>query len=372
MRPDSLYTRSGVPVRVIHPGSWNLGPGPDFKDAVLEVGPERRRLKGDVEIHLNPRDWDNHRHGSDPAYGNVVCHVTWSCGPCPVTLPENAISIWIGRFVTSSFTFSPEQIDLTAYPFARLPVEERPCWEELHGSPDLAKEILDQAGAHRLAAKSRRLATVLAQHGIDPMQIFYEETMSALGYRWNARGFRQVAQLVPIRQLLAEPESAETALVHAGQFVNWNRIPTRPGNHPHARLCAAARLFVDDKAIELRNACDFSKKSCVEMVKILTSEHVMGKGRAAAILANVVAPWAMATRRIQAAPEWLPPEDISEPVRLTAFRMFGRDHNPVAWYARNGIHIQGLIQIHRDFCLQVHPDCTECKLAESLKVRPSA
>ena len=87
-----------------------------------------------------------------------------------------------------------------------------------------------------------------------------------------------------------------------------------------------------------------------------------GRGRAAAILANVIAPFALAEERIQETPEWLPPEDISEPVRLTAFRLLGRDHNPAAFYSGNGLLIQGLLQIHRDWCLQVHPDCSACQL----------
>ena len=49
-----------------------------------------------------------------------------------------------------------------------------------------------------------------------------------------------------------------------------------------------------------------------------------------------------------------------------AFRLFGRDHNPLACYAANGLHIQGLIQIHREFCLQVHPDCGDCGLVADL------
>ena len=68
----------------------------------------------------------------------------------------------------------------------------------------------------------------------------------------------------------------------------------------------------------------------------------------------------MAEGRAASAPDWLPPEDVSEPVRLTAFRLFGRDHNPAAFYSRNGLLIQGLIDIHRAFCLRFHPDCCEC------------
>ena len=99
------------------------------------------------------------------------------------------------------------------------------------------------------------------------------------------------------------------------------------------------------------------------MVRDMTPRHCMGRGRAAAIIANVIVPWAMAERRIVDAPEWLPPEDISGPVRLTAFRLFGRDHNPAALYSTNGLYIQGLLQIHRDYCLQMHPDCSECSFA---------
>ena len=65
------------------------------------------------------------------------------------------------------------------------------------------------------------------------------------------------------------------------------------------------------------------------------------------------------------APEWILPEDVSAPVRLAAFRLLGRDHNP-SLYAGNGLLIQGLLHVHREFCLAVHPDCGACALAASL------
>ena len=71
----------------------------------------------------------------------------------------------------------------------------------------------------------------------------------------------------------------------------------------------------------------------------------------------------MAEGRVADAPDWLPPEDVSRPVRLTAFRLLGRDHNPRAFYSGNGLHIQGLIDIHRSFCLPRHPFCQTCALA---------
>ena len=90
LRPPRLFTRRGSEVAVVSPGVWNLGPGPDFTGAVLEIGRDRRRVVGDVEIHLCPSDWDLHGHGADPNYRNVVAHVTWGCGPVPASLPAGS------------------------------------------------------------------------------------------------------------------------------------------------------------------------------------------------------------------------------------------------------------------------------------------
>ena len=121
-------------------------------------------------------------------------------------------------------------------------------------------------------------------------------------------------------------------------------------------------MFTTTPTMKLADADDFSRPACRAMVTAMCGDRFMGRGRAAAILANVVLPFAMAEERAQACPDWLPPEDVSSPVRLTAFRLFGRDHNPAALYSSNGLLIQGLLQIHRDYCLQHHPECQGCGL----------
>lgn len=362
LRPKRLVTRRGSEVRVVSPGEWNLGPGPDFTDAVLEIGSDRRRVVGDVEIHLTPSDWDFHEHGADPRYRNVIAHVTWRCGPDPATLPSGAVSIWIGRFVSGNPAFSPEQIDLMAYPYARLPLEGRPCAATFGRDPDRAFPVLRAAGEHRLRMKARRLLGRLCAAKGDRLQVFYEEVMTALGYRKNQSQFRRVAERVPIADLPTETKAAETALLVAGSFESWDRAGCRPRNTPERRLRSAAEVFTATSALRLADADDFSPGACRTMVAALCGEHCMGRGRAAAILANVIVPMALAEERVSALPAWLPPEDICESVRLTAFRLFGRDHNPSAFYAANGLLIQGLLQIRRDYCLQVHPDCDGCTL----------
>ncbi len=378
LRPRRLYTRRGSEVVVVSPGEWNLGAGPDFRGAVLEIGRERSRMVGDVEIHLCPSDWDLHGHGADPNYRNVIAHVTWSCGPVPATLPPGAVSIWLGRFMAERSDFSPSQIDLSAYPYARLPLDERPCQRRLATDPDFARNVLRDAGRHRLRMKARRLggrigeATANRRGGEEGVamrrrQVFYEEIMTALGYSRNTTQFRHVAERVPIAFMPHDTDAARTALLVAGEFEEWNRAGLRPWNQPEKRLADAAAVFTTTPTMDFAAADDFSSASCRAMVAAMCGARsegarCMGRGRAAAILANVVVPYALAEERMAEPPEWLPPEDVSQPVRLTAFRLFGRDHNPAAVYSTNGLLIQGLLQIHRDYCQRLHPDCGDCAL----------
>ena len=87
LRPARLVTRDGETVSVDSPGHWNLEAGPDFLNATLLIQPGARQLRGDVEIHVHPSDWDAHSHSADPAYAHVAAHVTWFSGPAPRTLP---------------------------------------------------------------------------------------------------------------------------------------------------------------------------------------------------------------------------------------------------------------------------------------------
>ena len=121
------------------------------------------------------------------------------------------------------------------------------------------------------------------------------------------------------------------------------------------------------------DAADFSRRGCRGMVAEMRGRGeaasrggggFIGPGRAAAVIANVVVPFAVAEGRLAAAPDWLPAEDISEPVRLMAFRLFGRDHNPAAFYAGNGLLVQGLLHLFRELCVAHHPLCADCSLGD--------
>ena len=377
LRPGGLRTADGAPVRVVDPGRWNLEAGPDFRNAVLEIGPERRRVRGDVEVHVRAADWTAHGHARDPAYADVVAHVTWHPGPPPVadaeSLPPRCVRICLGDVLRTKPDFSPDEIDLAAYPYARIPATPRPCETAFARAPDAARALLRAAGERRLEGKARRLCALFVRNG-DRAQTFYEEMMAAFGYKHNAAPFRALAQTLPWRDLPSSPGAAATALACAAELgvaphVPWRTANVRPSNSPVRRIDEAARLFAGELPALLRRlaACDLATRPGQQAaLDILRAARPLGARRAAAMLTNVLIPFARAEERLARVPEWIFPEDLNATVRLMAFRLFGRDHNP-ALYAGNGLLIQGLIQVHRSFCLAAHPDCASCPLARQAR-----
>ena len=372
LRPEELHTVDGMPIRVVDPGVWNLEAGPDFRDAVIEVGSSRQRIRGDVEIHLRPADWTAHGHAADSAYGCVVLHVTWFSGPVPAGLPAGCVSVCLGDFLRTRTDFSPDEIDLDAYPYAKLPTTERPCAAIFARRPDACLDLLRVLGARRLEGKARRLKALFVRKG-DHAQTFYEEMMAAFGYKHNAAPFRALAARIPWRDLPETKDLAETVLACAAEMdiarrVPWRTANVRPANSPARRIGDAAALFAGALPELLLRLNEFdlaSRDGQKAAQRLLRTEGRVGADRAAAMLANVVTPFALAEGRLSRVPEWLCPEGICAPMRLTAFRLLGRDHNP-ALYSGNGLLLQGLIQVHREFCLAVHPDCSTCALVRAL------
>lgn len=372
LRPKELHTTTGVPFTVKDPGIWNLEAGPDFHHALLEVGPEKKPLSGDVEVHLHPADWQQHAHTHNPAYQHVIAHLTWYAGPPAQGLPPDCLSVCLGSFMRTRADFSPDEIDLSAYPYAKIPPTPRPCAAFFVNQPDFLVDILAQAGTARLLTKAQRLKTRLVR-APNLNQLVYEEMMSALGYKKNARAFRTLAQIVPWCALPSDPLEALTILSSAANMEVDSLTPfvrdhVRPANSQSKRLASAARLFAGTEKDLVPLLFSFSlntKEGARAALQFLKSRTQMGAPRVAAILSNILIPLALAQGLLHEVPSWLCPEDLSAPMRLTAFRLLGRDHNPHL-YTTNGLLQQGLLALHHAFCLASSADCSNCKLVSQL------
>jgi len=295
----------------------------------------------------------------------------------------------------------------------------------LKDNPDRAKEILRAAGHYRLREKANRILARLTQSG-DRQQVFYEEIMTALGYKNNQAPFRTLARLVPAvalqeasrenafayllgtARLLPQPDTApdtdgkhvirtlwDTWWKQSGdtlpEELPWCLHNIRPHNAPVRRIAAAAALFSGSRDVlgnvgrfmanhpsawftpvaeHLENACEWpfwNQRLAFSSAPDPTRQHaLLGDNRIAAILVNVILPFAAAEDSLpERTVSRLPPEDISSPMRLTALHLFGRDHNPAAIYADNGLLQQGLLQIYTDFCLNAQPECANCLLCDT-------
>ena len=290
LRPANLQTHKGESVIIDDPGRWNLEAGPDFLGAVLRIGSEQRRISGNVEIHITPSDWQKHGHSNNPAYKNVIAHVTYFTGNLPSgILPKNTVQISLKAAVMANPFFAFEAIDITAYPFVshKQPTACADILSKCDSYQFIA--LLEAAGKERILRKAERMAIAIEEKGIE--QVLYEEVMSALSYKQNRKTFRYLAELVPVEVLREESKLNTTAaysllLGVAGLLPHqmnsrWNRQSSifvrelwnywwkyqaqwktrilnkkawvqsslRPQNQPKRRLYSAAILFCQKKTL---------------------------------------------------------------------------------------------------------------------------
>lgn len=430
-----LRTDAGERIAVIQPGRWNLEAGPDFLGADLRIG--RRRVRGDVEVHIRPGDWKAHGHTDDPRYADVVLHVTYypAIGDAASAgLPPHVASASLAGPLSERRGFALEDIDIAAYPHQILPATPRPCGEALAGlQPSDWRALLDAAGRYRMRRKAARLHARLRETDGDVRQVFYEEAMAMLGAKGNTTPFRKIAELIPLAQwdadaspetryarllgtagLLPDPEQMRHAESSAfamrlredwfrlgggadsiRDLSEWNLAGLRPANRPERRLAAAAMLFADGERLDALLSEDdapspdwfrrrrdllvgtpafpyWEKRLGFDSDAGAKPMALLGAARAAVIVTNVLVPLRLAQGRAgaDALLSHLPPEDIGAPAREAAVRLFGRDHNP-SLYARSGLCQQGLLAIHRDFCLRVSGGCAKCPLAAYLRRSPT-
>ncbi len=422
LRPELLNSDTGKEVIVKDPGRWNLEAGPDFIDAVIQI--DGKTVRGNVEIHIRPTDWNAHQHGEDLRYADVVLHVTWFPS-FSKPVPPHITSVSLREALLSVPGFSFDIIDLSAYPHSVLPGTPRPCGKILSnvGSAD-ARAVLESAGLNRLRRKSVQMALRLQETG-SRTQVFYEEFMRALGYKANSGAMRAVAEQMPLGRLCAYDnflsryalllgtagllpqknqktrsltkyerslwdEAWKMGVADSPRRPTWQFSGVRPLNHPRNRLAVVAILFDEPQNLltalsqlatpsgkewakeayaTVAKKLDVANKSTLDGTGIFAK---IGIQRMNAILINVLLPLLMAEGRADAEMcRSMPAEASNQQIRDTAFRLFGRDHNP-AIYSTNGLRMQVILEICNAFCLSTKAVCDDCAFAQALAntIRP--
>jgi len=382
LRGKELATASGLPLRVVRPGRFNTGSGPDFLRAAVSWE-NRGVVTGDIELHVRSSDWRSHSHHCDRRYNQVILHVTmWHDREWP-TLREDGETVPV----------------LALFPYLKFSTQELerlcssgdgyrdPCSDakqRLGGDRVVAH--LDAAGEERFELKAGYFAQMLSSMEAD--QVLYEGLMGALGYSQNKALFQELARRLSWRMLrrIASGESkrrrgpvlGKALLDAAAGMSGWEPSGTRPCNRPERRLAGAGYLFARyvDRGLArgLREVVQgvAPKAACAQIErKMMVGNEgqtaLIGRGRAREMVVNVILPFfyawggstSQARQRGQARQMYqtYPRLEQNQITRQMGRQLFGEKHSGIVTSARRQ---QGLIHIYHNFCLDA--ECATCGL----------
>jgi hypothetical protein len=413
-----FQSTEGKAVEVVQFGHWNHAAGPDFSDAAIEVDGER--FKGAIELDTDVRDWEHHRHSTNPAYNNVILHVFFGApdGSTAFTRTSEHRNVLQVRLDPGTLA------DLWNLPRFEADAHLGRCACPLQDMPDDRIESLLRAAAkHRLTLKGRRLHRQSEIHGIDAT--IYQGIAEALGYRPNKLPMAVLAQRLSLAPLRKMPEiERDACLLGAAGFLEaapvdtasdltrqylkalweswwklrsdfesaedrrlqWTLSGIRPGNHPQRRIGALAviisrwdrlmRCFRDGGSFSETQFRAFFQKldhpywSWHYTLNADASEKALalvGASRVTDILANQVYPFL-----IHDYPDcWtdyakLPAKLENVRLKRAMTRLFGT-HPHQGEFAKKVYQQQALLQIYQDFCLEDDSGCEECPFPEQLR-----
>ncbi len=200
-----LRTTSGEPIAVVNPGRHNHDAGPDFLGATLRLGD--KILHGDVELHLEARDWTAHGHHRDPAYNGVILHValfTSSAEDAGLDIVRENGLLSPQLMLPASLLQESTQQEMVLFdcPLSRT-------------APEKILATVRHAGQLRFEAKAMAFAEQMRSGSWD--QAVYRGIAEALGYDKNQEPFRRLTELLPIDLIFAELRSRRAN--DAGEFV---------------------------------------------------------------------------------------------------------------------------------------------------------
>ena len=359
--PDRLRDESGREWRVLFAGTWNHGPGPDFRDALLlpAWGPA---LRGDVEIHRRPDGWRAHGHDVDPAYGRVLFQL---CGEGLPATPARAARPGPRRN-------------------ARLetggPGPSPPCEQVVQRAGEGAVlAALSRLARERLLAKAGRLREAAPAGGgaEDLDAAAYAALFAALGA--GGDGVARVPERLPWAEARAAVVSGEggeggegsSALAARlrGALPEAGKGRGRPANAPARRLAAAAqllpRLHAAGGGSLARGLIGLTQLPEREAIAALQAPRLLGEERARQLLVDAAYPFALA---------WAPSGDLAGAWERLGGARYGRTEALRGRLRAGGLRgwrngsTQALLSLERCYCRA--GACAVCPLARLAGVRP--
>lgn len=278
-----LRSLCGRPFRLLEPGVWNSGDGPDFRLGRLRLTSSEPpiELRGDIELHVHEADWQQHGHSNDAAYNAVILHVFLFPAAVPVRLQSGTTPL---RFCLKPY-LNPEELA------PHLNKNQLPCAAQLSWiSERVMHDQLERARREYFEAKTR---TLMADWNPElPVTQAWQELLllhlaAGLGISNNRAAMKRLAAicLPKLRhtrkaeriygELQKQSGLFEAVNEAAMKRSEWDFSAARPGNKPPERIAQLSRIWAASSPISRQKLL----RSPDDIWRQLTAESGLSKSR---------------------------------------------------------------------------------------------
>lgn len=185
---SELQTTAGEKLQIIFPGKLNTNQGPDFTDARIKI--DNITFVGSIELHLKTSQWNEHGHGKDSNYKNVILHVVFEND-----LPQSSVPVLELQSRISNFLLDRYFALMNASGFI-------PCANAVLE----AKEITwlswkERLLAERLTRKSSIVFKFLEENNAHWEESFWWMLARNFGVKVNSEAFESIAKSISVNIL---------------------------------------------------------------------------------------------------------------------------------------------------------------------------
>lgn len=401
-----LFSVCGKKIELVSFGQHNDSDGPDFLDACLRI--DNILWRGNVEMHLQSKQWYQHAHDDDPAYDNVILHV--------VIEDNRPVYNRHGHLIPTLEMKKriPQGMDRT---YRRLLAQQSwiPCHSQFQSVPTIFKQsMLDKLLIERLERKTTFLNQLLIEYQMDWEQAFFIALCKNLGSAINAAPFEALAKSIPLKVLLrhrdrlpsveallfgqagmleqtftdAYPKKLQTTFdalknqysLNPIPVLSWKYLRMRPPNFPTIRLAQIARLIhqsnhLFSKILAVTSATDIYNMFDITISNYWRTHYVfdkssaprkkkLGKSTIQLLIINTIVPFLFlyGKRKDDA-------HLLSLAIQLLSSLPPENNHLITGWkklhlIAENAQQSQALLELKKEYCDKKR--CLDCKIGHEV------
>ncbi len=401
-----LITVDNHSLIIDYPGDYNENQGPDFHYARIQL--DGVHWFGNIEIHINSSDWDEHGHQNDPNYRNVILHVVWNHDK---EITHNGL--WVPTFELKNHF---QQSELLRYNDLMTNSSLIPCEHLIKTvNSSLIYSQLENSAVQRLQNKIKKFKIELSENNKDWEEVFYRKFCKYLVTPTNALAMELLTSKLPwslLQKIRSNRIDLEAMLFGLAGFLDskpideyqnnlqirfeflknkynlepmskfqWYFLRLRPAHFPTLRIAQIASFFYF-------NETPFSKiiecSNSGQVIQLLESRpddywgghynfglsftketgNYLGRSTKEILIINVIIPLLYNYGTLMSnnkysdlAVSWLQSLNAEKNSKVKMWQGLGI---PI----RNAFHSQGSLEQYYNYCLK--KQCLHCKIGHSI------